>query len=260
MSDQINNVTIYEQPLSERIRAFLRLEHLFARANHQLTMSDPWSNRTTLEVLIDMMAVVSRIDLKKELLKELERHSKTLESLARNPNVDLERLSRILAQIKRMRTTLLSSNNALGHQLRGNELLNLVRQRNSIPAGTCDFDVPAYHYWLQSPAEVCQRDLRMWLSAFELLDEAISLTLRLVRESAITTRETAKGGFYQRSLETSTPCQMIRVSLPKHAGYYPEISAGRHRFTVRFMRPDNPAERPTQTEKDVEFNLLRCVI
>ncbi len=251
---------IYEQPLSERIRAFLRLEHLFARTNHQLTMEDAWATRSSLELLIDIMAVMSRIDLKKELLKELERHANTLESLARNPSVDLERLSNILSQIKGMRETLLASDNALGHQLRNNELLNAVRQRNAIPAGTCAFDLPAYHYWLQSPGDVCQRDLRLWLSAFELLDDAVTLALRLVRESAISTRELAKGGFYQRTLETSTPCQMISVALPRHAGHYPEVSAGKHRFSVRFMRTTDPAKRPTQADADVEFSLLRCVI
>ncbi|TFH44082.1 MAG: cell division protein ZapD, partial [Lysobacterales bacterium] len=73
-----HNRSVYEQPLSERIRTFLRLEHLFAKAQHALTSIDPWSSRATLEAVIDIMAVISRADLKKEMIKELERHAATL--------------------------------------------------------------------------------------------------------------------------------------------------------------------------------------
>ena len=86
---------IYEQPLSERIRTFLRLEFLFHRARYLLEHESPWASRLTFEVLIDVMAVFSRADLKKEIIKELERHAATLEALSRNPNVAQERLEEI---------------------------------------------------------------------------------------------------------------------------------------------------------------------
>src|SRR5262245_44699364 len=69
---------IYEQPLSERIRSFLRLEYLFERARHELTGQDVWSSRTAIEALIDIMSLMGRMDLKKDIIKELERHSNTL--------------------------------------------------------------------------------------------------------------------------------------------------------------------------------------
>ena len=72
--------------------------------------------------------------------------------------------------------------------------------------------------------------------------------------------ELAEGGFYQRSLDAGSPCQLIRVAIQPDAGYYPEISAGRHRFTVRFMRLDSPEERPVQTDQDIRFRLSCCVI
>jgi cell division protein ZapD len=53
---------------------------------------------------------------------------------------------------------------------------------------------------------------------------------------------------------------MIRVTLPRSATLYPEISAGRHRFTIRFMRPSEGAARPVQTDEDIEFGLQRCII
>ena len=50
MSEANASRIIYEQPLSERIRSFLRLEFLFERARHLVAFEDPWASRATLEV------------------------------------------------------------------------------------------------------------------------------------------------------------------------------------------------------------------
>ncbi len=252
--------SVYEQPLSERIRTFLRLEHLFAKAEHALKSIDPWSSRATLEAVIDIMAVLSRADLKKEIIKELERHAKTLQGLSRNPNVDPGRLQDVLDTVKAQLGSLRTDENSWGQELRDDELLSTVRQRSTITAGTCNFDLPALHYWLQASADQRVNDLQHWLRSYELLNSSVSLCLKLVRESSIATHEVASSGFFQRTLETSTPCQMVRVCLMDDARCFPEISAGKHRFTVRFMSPMATSDRPAQTNADVEFDLHCCII
>ena len=260
MPDLGNRRVFYEQPLSERIRAFLRLEFLFERAEFQIMSDDPWASRGAMESIIDVLAVMSRSDMKKELLKELERQGATLEALASNPNVDERRLEFTLETVRRVCRTLYEGEKIPGIDLRENELFSMVRQRSSIPAGTCAFDLPGYHYWLQRPAHCRMKDLREWLSKLDQFREAISLCLKLVRESAGPTREVACGGFYKKTLEASAHCQMIRVALSPSAECYPEISAGRHRFTVRFMNPVQGSARPTQVEGDIEFELLCCLL
>lgn len=250
----------YEQPLSERIRSFLRLEYLFARALRHLGGEDEFSSRNTLEAVIDILALIGRSDLKKELVKELERHAATLEGLARNPRVDTARLETILSRLRVILADLRASETQPGQELRNNELLGAVRQRSSIPAGTCDFDLPAYHFWLRSLPEQRNADLERWLRSFDTLRDAIDVCLGLVRDSATGTREVAAGGFFQRSLDPAQPCQMLRVAVPADAPWYPEISAGKHRFTIRFMQPPGPESRALQAEQDVGFNLLCCVI
>jgi cell division protein ZapD len=252
--------SVYEQPLSERIRTFLRLEHLFAKAEHALRNIDPWSSRATLEAIIDIMSVLSRADLKKEIIKELERHAATLQGLSRNPNVDPARLQEILDAVKGQLASLRTNENSWGQELRDDELLSTVRQRSTITAGTCNFDLPALHYWLQVSADQRVSDLQNWLRSFGLLNSSVSLCMKLVRESAIATHEVAPSGFFQRTLETSTPCQMIRVCVMDDARCFPEISAGKHRFTVRFMSPAATRDRPSQTNAEVEFDLHCCVI
>ena len=251
---------IYEQPLSERIRAFLRLEFLFHRARHLLEHESSWASRLTFEVIIDVMVVLSRADLKKEIIKELDRNLGTLDALSRNPNVDQARLQEAQAEVRSVLQALHERTTAPGHELRYNELLNAVRQRSSIPAGACDFDLPAFHYWLERPGSQRLHDLREWMATFDAFEASIELCLQLVRESATATREVAESGFFQRKLGSWMPCQMIRVALPRDLALYPEISAGKQRFTVRFLRPGDASSRPSQTDEDVDFDLLCCVI
>lgn len=250
----------FEQPLTERVRTMLRLEFLFTRAREALLEQGVWSSRTAVECLVDVMSVLGRTDLKKELIKELERHAITLDSLARNPNVDPQRLEQIQQQVSQYLNRLKGSEVGFGHALRSNEMFNSVRQRSAIPAGTCDFDLPAYHHWLKSDPLQRRVELEEWISHFDVLREATELCLNLVRESGVTTAEQAHGGMFQRTLETATPCQMIRVCIAKDSMMFPEISAGRHRFTVRFMQQPDPTERALQVQAEVDFQLVCCVI
>ncbi len=51
---------------------------------------------------------------------------------------------------------------------------------------------------------------------------------------------------------------LIRVLLPASAGIYPEVSAGQHRFTLRFLRWRGVDARPVQVSQDVRFLLAIC--
>ncbi len=257
---QKRQITVYEQPLNERIRALLRLEYLFERATYRLDGPSIWDSRATLEAIIDILALLTRADLRAEIMKELERHAATLDGLRENPGVDPGRLLEVLEEVKHLQAALRATDNPPGHELRQNELLTNVRQRSSIPAGTCSFDIPAYQHWLELPAEQRISQLKSWLSTFDLVRDSVALCLSLIRTSAGGTRETAVGGFYQRNIDPSVTCQIIRVILPADAPWFPEISGGRHRFTVRFMNDMGTDARPIQTTEDVDFELRCCVM
>ncbi|MFT5351355.1 MAG: cell division protein ZapD, partial [Gammaproteobacteria bacterium] len=55
----ISNIT-YEQPLNERVRTFLRLEHLFDTEDHFLSNSSEWDSRVSLSLLLDIIDMLSR--------------------------------------------------------------------------------------------------------------------------------------------------------------------------------------------------------
>ncbi|MBT8419395.1 MAG: cell division protein ZapD [Gammaproteobacteria bacterium] len=169
-------------------------------------------------------------------------------------------LAEILTMLRHSLNVVRSMESVPGAELQQNVLLNTVRQRNSIPAGTCGFDIPSFDYWLKGSPARRKNDLMVWYSVFDVIREGISLCLRLLRESATMTGEQATAGFFQRVVEKGIPLQLLRVVLPEGMPWYPEISAGRHRFTIRFMVGAAMEDRPTQTEEDVKFQLLYCAI
>jgi cell division protein ZapD len=249
----------YEQPLKERMRVFMRLEFLFEQARHSLNGAAVWDSRAAVSSLLDIYSFFVRMDIRAEALKELERHTSTLQQLERTPGVDTARLEQVLGRLGCMMDQLHQVNGQLGASVRDSELLSSVTKRSCVPGGACSFDLPMYHHWLQRPAEARVRELNGWMAQFEPAERAISLMLALTRESADPTTEVATSGFFQRNLDSSIPWQLVRVTVPADLPYFPEISGGKHRFTVRFMRATE-TERPVQAEENVEFQLACCVI
>jgi cell division protein ZapD len=98
----VNHTIIYEQPLNERIRTFLRLESLFAQAAHHLRGTSQWDSRSTLNSMLDILSIFGRTDLKTEVLKELDRHAATLARLQLNPDIDKSRLGQILKDLQKL--------------------------------------------------------------------------------------------------------------------------------------------------------------
>ena len=255
MSDTI----FYEQPLNERMRSFLRLEHLFKQAAYTLRGYSIWDSRSTLTSITSILDLLSRNDLKTELLKELERQEKTLSALADLPGVDKEQLSNILKQIQTSQQNILNFDGQLGQNIRDHEILNSLRQRSSIVGGTCDFDIPYLHYWLQQPPEYRIEKLEYWLEMLELISHPISLILDITRESSTSINTIAEAGFHQQNIDSNQPVQLIRVGLPQDSEYFPEISAGKQRFSIRFMLSQDE-NRPIQSSDDINFQLICCAL
>jgi cell division protein ZapD len=257
----MQNKIAFEQPLNERMRNLLRLEHLFKLiAFRSQDLISEWDYRDILESLLEVNDLLSRSDFKTELIKELERHSAMLSSLEDNPAVDQTRLKKINSEISELSVMLKSSSYQPGNTLKEDELVTSFKQRTSIPGGTCNFDLPRFHYWLKQAPTKQQQDFDKWSQDLEPIKKATFLALDMIRNSANPIKEKAESGFYQKPIESTIPCQLIRVFLPSATRYYPEISGGKHRFTIRFMEETSSDHRPTQTSNDVEFELHCCIL
>lgn len=255
----MSNIIVYEQPLNERIRNFMRLEYLFNHAAYTMRGYSVWDSRATMTNLINIIEILSRSDYKTELIKELEYLLSEFTALRSNPDVDTKQLDTVLQQLTKARTQLHSHEGALVQSLRENELIAALLQRNNTVAGNCKFDLPVYHFWLQQEPEVRIQAIEKWFEILGIVDHPVTLILNIIRESTVPIEMFAESGFFQQNLDQNKPAKIIRVSIEKQAPYFAEISGGKHRFTVRFLEPRDTG-RPMQSNDNVKFLLNCCTL
>jgi cell division protein ZapD len=249
---------VFEQPLNERMRTFLRLDFLYNQALHHNEMASPWGSRAAMASLIEILAITTRGDVRSDVLKELESHLATLNEFQARPGVDAQRLKTLVSNLLRLRSDLMSAGSAFLQPLRDSEFLNAIKLRSAIPGGTCEFDLPDYYFWLAQPDETRMRSFNQWLGLLRPMCDAIAELLWLTRQNGRTRQEVAVAGTFNITFERDNPLQLLRISLPASAGLYPEISGSHHRCSVRFLAWQGITARPTQTANDVPFMLSCC--
>lgn len=246
---------VYEQPLNEKVRSFLRLEFLFQLAEHSMAGRSEWDRRQTLAAFIDILNLLGRGDVRGEMTKELGHYSTQLSTLRHREDLDQQRLAKIKQKVDAAVMRLNAYTGQPGHQLRDHELIHSIRQRSSITGGTCVFDIPQLHLWLQQPVELQEADLNKWFSTFDVLREGLNLYLKILRDSAVPSVETSQRGVFHFTFNLQRAPKLVQVYLPANADIYPEISGGRHRLSIRFMQQTEWGKRPSQVLDDVNFEL-----
>src|SRR5687767_3435840 len=143
---------IFEQPLNERMRTFLRLDYLYNQALYHNEKASQWGSRAAVSSLIDILAISTRGDVRSDVLKELERHLAQLENFDSKPGVDGGRLRALINNLSRLRAALNAAGATYLQPLRDSEFLAAIKHRSAIPGGTCEFDLPDYFFWLNTDA------------------------------------------------------------------------------------------------------------
>ncbi len=245
----------FEQPLTERMRTFLRIEFLFEQALFHAKEPTEYAARAAVASLLEILTILGRGDVRTDVLKELERHADMLGRYRRTPGVDTHRLDGLIETLGTMRSQLAEAGPQFMNALKECEFLSTIKHRSAIPGGTCIFDVPDYGYWLHLPPKDREQTLDEWIGKLRPICDAIGELLWLTRETSQPTETVATGGLYQHNLPRTEQFNLVRVILPAHRGVYPEISAGQHRFIVRFVRWQGVDSRAAQAAQDVQFLL-----
>ena len=248
----------YEQPLSERMRTFLRLEFLYQQILYNGDSNADWATRATIATLLDFLAILSRGDVRAEVLKELDHQISALERFQSQPGVDVSRLEALMQNLVTSRDDIVRIGTGYLQPLKDSEFLNAIKHRSAIPGGTCEFDLPEYNHWLRQPIERRREDLEQWIAAIRPICDAVTEVLWLIRQSAQPADRMAINGMYQHNMQKDANCRLLRVSMPGESRLFPEISGSQHRFTVRFLEWSTIDSRAVQTGHDVPFQLSIC--
>jgi cell division protein ZapD len=248
-------VILYEYPFNERIRTYLRLEHLFRRLAELIPREHPLDHHYALGTIFEVMDVAARADLKSDVLKDLERQKQTLNGYRGNPGVAEGVLDKVITQLEGCFSAVNGTPGKAGQPLTENEWLMSIRSRAGIPGGTCEFDLPAYYAWQHRPAAERRADLERWASTLAPLAESIHLLLKLLRDSGTAQKVMSSGGQLQQQLPQGRTFQLLRLRINPALALVPEISGNRLMVSVRLMRQESDRLQPTTDNAPFELTL-----
>lgn len=250
-------VILYEYPFNERIRTYLRLEHLFKRLSELMQRDHPLDHHYAIQSIFEIMDVASRADMKSDVLKDIDKHKLQLNGYRGNPAISEQALDQAIGQLDQCFANLNAMNGKTGQSLTDNDWLMSIRSRIGIPGGTCEFDLPAYYDWQQRSSPERQGDLQSWAATLVPLAEAIVLLLKMLRDSGSAQKVMAPGGQFQQTLPQGRTFQLLRLRIDPSTGWIPEISGNRLMVSVRLMRRGDD-ERLHPIQEDGSFELTLC--
>jgi len=250
-----SRVILYEYPCNERVRALLRVEHLFDRLFFFAKGEDVHFHQITVATLFDLLDICDRTDLRGAVLQDLERQRGALGALRQHPSVDAVALDQMLEEIQSVASEL-GAQGRVGQVLRDNEWLASLRGRVAVPGGSSQVDIPSYFAWQLKPIVTRQHDLQQWITPFLPLYKGLALILNLLRKSSDKVALEAKQGAYQEMLSGKT-FQLLRVWVDPSLGVFPEMSANKYVIWIRFASQDREL-KPQPVTREIPFALARC--
>ncbi|SES66664.1 cell division protein ZapD [Thorsellia anophelis] len=242
---------IFEHPLTEKMRTWLRLENLLDTIFEVKSVETDVMALSLLKSLIELSEVLERGDIKVDLYKDLDRLLGRFAIWAESPDVDHAAIKAWQVKLNSLAQNVKQVARFNAH-LQNDKLLNTIRQRLSIPGGCCNFDLPTLHVWLHLPKKTQMQIIDGWVSPLVFLKESITTIVSLTRNTGAHQVAVAKKGFFQDVAENK---ELLRVKLDVTDLIYPQISGVKNRFMIRFLPYD--ADNGTVPD-ELEFVISSC--
>ena len=247
---------IYEQPVAENIRNFLKCEYLFEKFNAALLQEDLWGVKTSISTLLEMSDFIIRINLKVELLKDLERSMLYFKVLNKNNNnVNIIELDGYMSKIEDAINMLNDVNNSPSKSIVNNEFLMHINNKIHIPAGDNFFDMPSYLNFLSSSKSSIIEHINSWYEPFNPLISASRLILTIRRDTADFIPYISSKSYFEKKLDKNSKVDLIRIKLLKKDSIYPVISVNRQNINIIFKTSYGKNRLSKPITENNEFSL-----
>lgn len=248
---------LYEYPFNERIRTYLRLQQLFSRLGQLMPRESALDHHFALITLFEILEVTSRPELKSDVLKDLDRQKQVMNGYRGNPAISEQALDLIVDQLESNFEALNALTRKIGSSLGESDFLNSLKSRVVIPAGTCEFDLPAYHAWQHLDAAKRQADLHQWSACFVPISKSIQMLLKMLRDSGSAQKVMATSGQLQQNLPQGRTFQLLRLRIDPSFSLVPEISCNRLLVVIRLMEQQTDG-RLVASAEDTAFEMTLC--
>jgi len=244
---------LYEHPLNERIRNYLKLEQLFKQVSSGADSDITTSHQVFFNALFAIIDMLERSDIRGELIKDLEKLQQNLVIWSQAPDIDTSALEENLQETVCL-VSQLKVNSQTWCQLKEHKLLASLKQRFAIQGGNSSFDLPQLQFWLHQSKSQITTDIEQWLSLLDNIKNSLALVLKFIRQRAEFENIETDSGFYQ---DNGEGLLLLRIKVAQSAQYYPTISGNKFRYSIRFMLPCEQDGR-RYSNQATKFQLARC--
>ena len=248
---------IYELPLNERLRTFMRVEFLYKRLQYSLENDDTWAIRSSVNTLLEIYSILSRTDVRREVLFDLDRYIFQMTKYQGSSMVNKEKAKEINLQLENLKNDVDQVGTGYLSQIRDIEFVDSLLHRHTLPGGRAEFDMPKYKFWLDSGPTRTRSDLRKWVGVIKPVCDSIEEILWLLRESSEAISTVAISGLYNHQIEKNSQISLVRIFLSKN-NVFPEISGGKHLISIRFLNWSKTDEKTIQDNKNIRFKISLC--
>ena len=246
------HASIYEQPIDERIRKFLRLENIYMKINNHMNIDSKYDAYSTLLNISDLFINLTRSEIKRDLISEIEAQKTRYQEYIKLDGADKIKLNSIMEKQNAILKTLHDLEANYLNVLKNDELLQTIIKH--INTSCADLD-----YWLSRDHDFRKNQINLWLELIKPIENSIFFCLDLLRKSSETVEITAKDGMYLFRMDIEKKIRLLRVTMKTDNYFFPRISVGPQRATVAFMTIDDN-NKIIRLNQDINFVLDLCYI
>ena len=251
----MNDYIIYEQPITENVRNFLKCEYLDEKFNCAVKQHDMWSIKSSISTLIEMSDFVFRINIKVELLKDLEKNLHLLEILKKNKSIDLGDYDKFYTEIQKNIGKLNNTNGSPSKFITDNDFLMQIKSKLHIPAGDNFFDMPSYLNFLSSNKTFILENINNWYSPFKPIFISSILLLDFKRTISKFEYFSSDNSYFEMKLDKSEKTDLVRIKLEKNKNIYPDISVNPKNVNIMFKTSYGAYRHSKPIEENLNFGI-----
>ena len=249
-----NQVSIYEEPVQEKVRKFIKIEFLFNKLFYFKHKENKHDNYIALLALCELYEILSRSDIKSELIREIENQNHYFKKIKEIPEANSEKLSSILEKQKVLLQLIHGIESNYLEYLE-NDILFKTIAKNSINP----LQPTSVEFWLSRDIVLRENQINLWTEPLLFIKKSVDFILEVIRKSGRFEDKLAEKGFFIEKLDPKRNILLIRITLTSDLYYYPQISVGKQRLNIMFMSKDDKNNLISHKE-DVAFILTTCVL
>ncbi len=247
-----SHAAIYEEPVDERIRKFLKLESYFLKLSYHKEIDTTYDSYASLYNLIMIYKLLSRVEVKSELIREIEFHKHRYLDYIKIDGSDKIKLNSIMEKQEVILNNLYNLKANYLSELNNDELFQFcVSHYESLNT--------EMGYWLTRDHAMRLNQLNLWSEMIKPIENSIYFCLDILRKSYETSEICAESGFHLIKLNAEQKIRLLRITMQSDNYYFPRISLGPHRATISFMVLSEN-NKYIQIKDNISFVLDLCYI